>query len=122
MPLFLLIRHGESTANRRDFVRALAARAERLTPRQAYARRLAEPREANGDPVLTDNGLRQAELLGRFWSNILYSTGSRKAGCMSSSANIHSRGAVSTLGSTSGAFVSASSSEHLSDSRSNNTA
>lgn len=71
MPLFLLIRHGESTANRRDFVRALAARAERLTPRQAYARRLAEPREANGDPVLTDNGLRQAELLGRFWSKLL---------------------------------------------------
>ena len=71
MPLFLLIRHGESTANRRNFVHALAVRAEGLTPREAQARMVAESREANGDAVLTDNGMQQAELLGLFWSKIL---------------------------------------------------
>ena len=78
MPLFLLIRHGESTANVREFELALAARAQRLTPAQLAQQRLhltTQPGtgmlEPNGDAELTANGRTQAELLGQFWAKIL---------------------------------------------------
>ena len=71
----LLVRHGESASNRRDFARMLRegpdaddAASQEATAWAAADEAAAEP---NGDTFLTENGIEQVEAFGTYWAPIL---------------------------------------------------
>ena len=81
MVRLILVRHGESMANRRDMeLKTLTTEggltreeATKVAPSMAHV-------EANGDQPLTENGEQQAECWGEFWAPIL--EGKARAGAL----------------------------------------
>jgi broad specificity phosphatase PhoE len=69
----MLIRHGESDSNVRDFVYAYGVHRKALPQEDADKRRAAEAvaKEPNGDTQLSKNGLQQALCLGEYWAPLL---------------------------------------------------
>ena len=69
----LLLRHGESESNRRDYQYGSRVLSGELSALQGDEAKVAAEiaAEPNGDTQLTDNGLEQAECVGRYWGPVL---------------------------------------------------
>ena len=69
----LLVRHGESASNRRDFARMVHMAREGLTQEEseAWAREQKGESEPTGDTFLTENGHMQVEAFAEYWAPIL---------------------------------------------------